>query len=162
MNKTTLLIIAAVLIFLGIFKPDFSHLLNRPDQPVVVEVVELVVPGDDLKVVTEKLVKVISSNEIDKQTRNRLRDLYIDLAKLIELDETNQIITSTEEIRQANSISGIMLGLDIKGKYKDLAEASRQVILEAIGDDQIPLNKDLRPKAVKAFLALAWAYNNVK
>jgi hypothetical protein len=29
----------------------------------------------------------------------------------------------------------------------------------AIGDDNIPLNKELRAKAVDAFNALGWAYN---
>ena len=50
-----------------------------------------------------------------------------------------------------------MLKLDIKGKYEDLPETAQALVLEAIGDDNVLLNKELRAKAVEGFKALAWA-----
>jgi hypothetical protein len=38
-----------------------------------------------------------------------------------------------------------------------LASAAKAVIVSSIGDDNVPLNKDLRAKAVDGFRALAWA-----
>jgi len=52
-----------------------------------------------------------------------------------------------------------MLHLNIKDKYVDLAESNQALIVDAIGDDNIPLTKELRKKAVDAFMALAWACN---
>jgi len=50
-----------------------------------------------------------------------------------------------------------MLRLDIKGKYEDLPEAAQALVLTAISDDNVLLNKDLRDKAVDGFKALSWA-----
>jgi hypothetical protein len=52
-----------------------------------------------------------------------------------------------------------MLRLDIKGKYPNLAKEAKEVVVAAIGDDQIPLSKELRVKAVEGLNALAWAFN---
>ena len=79
------------------------------------------------------------------------------MATLIELDSKNEVIRNTEEIRQANRLAGAMLKLDIKGKYEDLPETAQALVLEAIGDDNVLLNKELRSKAVEGFKALAWA-----
>ena len=47
----------------------------------------------------------------------------------MELDGEDLVIKNTDEIRQANSIAGVMLRLDIKGKYPDLAkEANRYIV----------------------------------
>ena len=94
-----------------------------------------------------------------KVDARRLRDLYMDLAKLVEIDGEDEVIKSTEEIRQANSLAGVMLRLDIKGKYPDLAKETKEVVVAAIGDDQILLSKELRVKAVEGLNALAWACN---
>ena len=102
---------------------------------------------------------MLKSTNGSKRDFKKLRDLYIDLAKLVELDGEDEVVKSTEDIRQANSLAGVMLRLDIKGKYPDLAKEIKEVIVAAIGDDQIPLSKELRPKAVDGFNALAWAMN---
>jgi hypothetical protein len=94
-----------------------------------------------------------------KNDARRLRDLYIDLAKLVELDGEDEVVKSTEEIRQANSLTGVMLRLDIKGKYPNLAKEAKEVLVSSIGDDQILLSKELRAKAVEGLNALAWACN---
>jgi hypothetical protein len=81
------------------------------------------------------------------------------MATLISLDGEDLVIRNTEEIRQANSLSGLMLKLDMKGKYPDLANAAKDLIVTAVGDDNVDLDKELRNNAVLGFKALAWACN---
>ena len=69
------------------------------------------------------------------------------------------VIKDTEAIRQANSLAGTMLKLDIKDKYKNLATETKEIIVAVIGDDSIPLSSELREKAVASFRYLAWACN---
>jgi hypothetical protein len=38
-----------------------------------------------------------------------------------------------------------------------LSDATQAVILSEVGDDIVPLDEELRTKAVKAFMALSWA-----
>ena len=159
MNKNMMLGLAIVLIVVGLLKPDLSS-VGFPSRPVAVDVLALKEPTDAaVKAKADVVVDILKGASDHKADAKRLRDLYLDLAKLIELDGDDEVIKTTEEIRQANSLSGLMLRLDIKGKYKDLAKANEEVIIESVGKDNIPLDKELRSKAVSAFNALAWACN---
>jgi hypothetical protein len=156
-DKKVLLVLGGLLILLGLLKPEFSNVLNP--RPSVVDVLELPTPTDEaVKKEADDVVTVVKEAGIKSEAK-RLRDLYLDLAKLVELDGEDEVIKSTEEIRQANSLAGVMLRLDIKGKYPNLAKESKEVVVAAIGDDQIPLSKELRVKAVEGLNALAWAFN---
>ena len=158
-TKNLLLVLAVILILLGLFKPDLSF-LTPTINPNNVDVVELVAPTDEtVKKEADDVVLLLKNAKADKLDLFRLRDLCLDLGRLVELDEENEVIKSTEEIRQANSLSGAMLRLDVKGKYANLPKESPDVIVASIGDDHINLSKELRPKAVAGFNALAWAYN---
>jgi hypothetical protein len=157
-QKNILLGLAALLIVIGLLKPEFSNILGL-NKPVVVDVLELPAPTDEtVKKEADDVVALLKEAGAKNDAR-RLRDLYIDLAKLVELDGEDEVIKSTEEIRQANSLTGVMLRLDIKGKYPDLAKEAKEVVVAAIGDDQILLSKELRAKAVEGLNALAWAFN---
>lgn len=157
-QKNILLGLAALLIVIGLLKPEFSNILG-PNKPVSVDVLELSAPTDEaLKKEADDVVSVLKESGA-KGDAKRLRDLYLDLAKLVELDGENEVVRSTEEIRQANSLAGVMLRLDIKGKYPDLAKEAKEVVVASIGDDQILLSKELRAKAVEGLNALAWACN---
>lgn len=157
-QKNILLGLAALLIVVGLLKPEFSNILG-PNKPVTVDVLELPAPTDEaVKKEADDVVALLKEAGAKSDAR-RLRDLYIDLAKLVELDGEDQVIKSTEEIRQANSLAGVMLRLDIKGKYPDLAKETKEVVVTSIGDDQILLSKELRAKAVEGLNALAWACN---
>ena len=157
-QKHILLGLAALLIVVGLLKPEFSNILS-PNKPVTVDVLELPEPTDEaVKKEADDVVALLKEAGAKSDAR-RLRDLYIDLAKLVELDGEDQVIKSTEEIRQANSLAGVMLRLDIKGKYPDLAKETKEVVVASIGDDQILLSKELRTKAVEGLNALAWACN---
>jgi len=157
MDKKVLLVLGGLLILVGLLKPEFSDMFKP--RPAVVDVLELSVPTDEaVKKETDDVVIVLKEAGIKSEAR-KLRDLYIDLAKLVELDGEDEVIKSTEEIRQANSLAGIMLRLDMKGKYPNLAKEAKEVVVASIGDDQILLSKELRVKAVEGLNALAWACN---
>ena len=156
-EKKILLALGGLLIVLGLFKPEFSNILKP--RPSVVDVLELPEPTDEaVKKEADDVVALLKEAGAKSDAR-RLRDLYLDLAKLVEIDGEDEVIKSTEEIRQANSLAGVMLKLDIKGKYPNLAKEAKEVVVAAIGDDQILLSKELRVKAVEGLNALAWACN---
>ena len=156
-SKNLLLIIAIGLIILGLFKPNIESLIinPKPDTPNVV-VIDAPV-SESLRSKCETVINILKKNNDRATDGKRLSGLYKDIATLIELDGENEVIKSTEEIRQANSLAGSMLKLDIKGKYPELAAATKDVVVTAIGDDHVMLNKDLRSKAVEGFMALSWA-----
>ena len=157
-QKNILLGLAGLLILVGLLKPEFSNILG-PNKPVSVDVLELSAPTDEaVKKEADDVVALLKEAGA-KGDAKRLRDLYLDLAKLVELDGEDEVIKSTEEIRQANSLAGVMLKLDMKGKYPNLAKEAKEVVVASIGDDQILLSKELRVKAVEGLNALAWACN---
>jgi hypothetical protein len=158
-NKKILLVIGGILLCVGLLKPDLSNFLPHKNIPSI-DVMELEVPLDtNIKKEADDVVALLKSLNTTKSEMKKLRDLSLDLGRLVQLDGEDLIIKNTEEIRQANSISGIMLKLDIKGKYPNLAKEAKEVIVAAIGDDSVSLTPDLRTKAVSGFNALAWAYN---
>ena len=159
-SKTILLCLAGLLIFIGLVKPDLSSLLQNNNSVVVVDNLDIAEPSSDaLKQKSKDVIKALSADTDRKTDGKKLAKLYSDIATLISLDGNDQVIKNTEEIRQANRLAGLMLHLDIKGKYDDLSKAAQALIVEAIGDDQVLLSSDLRNKAVEGFKALAWACN---
>lgn len=159
MNQKTLLVIAGLLILLGITKVDLGGLI-KVNNPTTVDVMELSAPTDDnIKKEAEDVIDLLKRSGGSKNDFKKLRDLTLDIGRLVELDGEDLVIKNTDEIRQANSIAGVMLRLDIKGKYANLPKEAKEVIVASIGDDNINLTPDLRVKAVEGFNALAWAYN---
>lgn len=156
-NNNLVLAIAAILILLGLTKFDITSLVSR--KPVAIDVLELSEPTDESVLKEAKDVAQIAKSEMSKDECRKLRDLYIDIKQLIKLDGEDMVIKNTEEIRQANSIAGLMCRLDIKGKYPTLSKELKEVVVAAIGDDQIVLSPELRSKALDGFDALAWAFN---
>lgn len=159
MNKKVLLAIAAALVLVGFFKPDLSNLTNILNPVSVVDTTTIDAPTDE--VLKDKCASVISAFKAAGSSRykdaKRLGDLYSDLATLIELEGENTVVKTTDEIRQANSLSGIMLRMNIKNEYDNLSAATNGVVVAGIGSDNIILNSELRKKAVDSFKALAWA-----
>jgi hypothetical protein len=158
-NNNLLLAIAGLLVLIGLTKFDLSRLNIVPNRPNTVDVLELPEPTDEnVKKEAEDVVAILKESGA-KVDAKKLRDLYLDLAKLVELDGEEEVIKNTDEIRQANSLAGLMLRLDIKGKYPNLAKEAKEVVVASIGDDHILLSKELRVKAVEGLNALAWACN---
>lgn len=163
MNNKFLLILAAVLVVVGIAKPNIGSWFTKPiNNVVIVDDIVVVTPPSD-PAIKDSCLSVIASISGGPESRGkdgkRLANLYLDIATLIELDGEDQVIKTTDEIRQANSLAGLMVRLDIKNKYPKLAESANAVLVSAIGDENTLLSPGLRTKAAEAFRALAWACN---
>jgi len=163
MNNKWLLALAIGLIYIGIAKPDLSF-INIPsgNNNVCLEANYVTdAPSDDNLLALARSVTDIVKDSDDSTRRSdcsRLSSLYADMALLIELDDQDKVISDTSNIREANSIAGKMLRLNIKDKYPGLAEAAKVLVSSEIGTDDVVLNEDMRVKAVNAFRALSWAF----
>ena len=161
MSTRLVLVIGAILIAIGIFKPDLSKVVinNKPTNPVVV--VDVEEPTDEaLKTKALAVVDALKKGSSDRKKDGLdLSALYKDLATLISLDNENLVVKTTDEIREANSVAGMIMNLDLKGKYPGLAESCNDVVVSAIGDDNLLVSPEIRTNAVAAFKALSWACN---
>lgn len=156
MNSKILLIIACVLILIGVTKPEFGGWL-----PVNSPTVVVTPPSDSaiMELCTPVIMALKEGGSSRSQDGKRLSNLFMDISTLIELDNNDQVVKTTDDIRYVNALSGPMLRMDIKGKYPNLASSAQKVVVSIIGDDSIPLDSELRQKTVEAFRALAWACN---
>ena len=154
-NKHLLLLVGGALIVIGLVKPNFNNIVS-PNTPSSVISVEK--PGDsNLLELSNKVAQVLKDNNASKSDCVRLSGLYGDLATLISLDEKDEVLKTTEEVRQANRIAGLMLRMNLNDKYPNLGSTMNSLVVKTMGDDNVPLNKELRAKAVSAFKALSWA-----
>lgn len=154
-TKNLLLLIGAVLIVLGLFKPNLSNIVNITPSNTTVIVEK---PSNtELLDECQDVVNALKQNSDRKQDGVILASLYNDLATLVSLDGEDLVLKNTEEIRQANKLAGVMLKLDIKSKYPELAKGTNSVIVASLGDDSVMLDDKLRQQAVDGFKALAWA-----
>lgn len=157
-TKNLLLGLAGILVVIGLLKPDLSKFINvsNPSNNSVTVVVEKP-SNSDLLDECQDVINALKANKDRKNDGTRLASLYNDLATLISLDGEDMALKNTEEIRQANKLSGVMLRLDIKSKYPELAKATNSVIVASLGDDSVMLDDKLREQAIEGFKALAWA-----
>lgn len=153
-NKILPLVIGGLLIAVGLLRPNFSS-VSLPSP------VSISTPSTELQVQCKKIVEILQdSSDADKTNDCKsLSSLYMDLSTLIALDGEDTIIKNTEEIREANRLSGKMLNLNLQDKYNNLGEACDAVVKEYIGDDNLVLSPELRQRSVDVFKALAWAFN---
>lgn len=94
----------------------------------------------------------------DADDKLALSRLWREDAILISADTS--VITSTADIRRANSAAGQLMHLDIKGKYPGLGEAVDKAIKDVLGDDTKALDASVRQDAAAVFNGLSWAANN--
>lgn len=153
------LLIAICLIFYGLARPNLADFLYKSKPNTTNIDRDISAPKDPkIKEVCEEVINVLKSGPSSRKNDGiKLSSLYTDLANLVSLDGDDQVIKSTLEIREANKLSGIMLQLDLNGKYSGLSSAANNVIVSSLGSDDVVLDQQLRTKAVEAFRALAWA-----
>jgi hypothetical protein len=155
--KNVLLGLGAVLIVLGLLKPDLSVLFNKPSVDNVSVVVVEKPSNPEILDECQEVINALKADSDRKVDGKRLASLYLDMATLVSLDGEDQVVKDTESIRQANKLAGVMLRLDLKGKYPDLKDAAQKLVVASIGDDNVLLDNKLRQGAVDGFKALAWA-----
>lgn len=161
MNNKFLLCIGVAMLCFGLFKDRIPSIdvLSFMDNPSVNNVYITEDPQDDnLLFNANAIVDILDNNEspTKKEECLKLSALYRDLSVLISLDDSP--ITDTATIREANSLCGQMLNLDIKDKYPGLAEAAKLLLVDSIGEDDVSLTAENRQKAVAAFEALSWSF----
>lgn len=158
-QKKILLLIGVCLMVFGFFDPNISSILpvkNNTNTNYVIDA-----PADmNLLNNAQMIIDVLASSDASGKSNDclRLSSLYYDMAVLIDLDASDVVIKDTASIRQANLLAGKMLRLDIKDKYPNLAETTNTLIVDAIGTDDVVLDKELRQKSVDAFKALSWSF----
>lgn len=154
MNNKLLLTIGILLLAIGLIKPEFNFKNPGSSNNHVVTA-----PTDaNLKKNCLPIIEIIKNGPSSRyDDGKRLSDLFNDLGTLISLDGEDEVIKTTEDIRQANSLAGAMLKLNLKGDYPGLADAAKSLIVSHIGDDSVLLDDNLRTKACDAFKALSWA-----
>lgn len=157
-TKTILIVLALCLLYLGITKKDFIHRVPSTNT-VVDNSISPPEPPDYLKDSANKVVEILKNNPESKKDAKVMKDLYLDIATLISLDgDKDVVIKTTEEIRQANSLSTLMINLNIKDKYPNYAQSCNSLLVTSIGDDSMLLTTELRKKAIESFQAIAWAW----
>ena len=160
MNNKTLLIFALVLIGIGLVgKSNLLQTFNN-NACVIQEQLSVDPPEDQQAVnICKKIIE--SFRSVNDSSRKKdalsLSIMYYDLATLISLKSNDEIVTTTGCIKEANSLTGKMLNLNIKDKYPNLSENCEEVVTYYIGSDNINLDEALREKACRAFMALSWA-----
>ena len=93
-----LLAIGALLVVWGLVGDKIGTLLNV-NNPVVVDVMELLPPSDpNIKKEADEVVNLVKSYGGSKSDFKRLRDLMLDLGRLVELDGEDETIKNTERV----------------------------------------------------------------
>lgn len=158
MNNKVVLIIGAILIVVGVLRPDLSNFLPNNNPPVVVASIDVEEPTDpNLLAQADKITAILRDGGEDRKTdAMALAHLYKDIATLISLDQENIVVKTTSEVREVNSVAGTLMNLQLKGKYEGLATTAKALVVSVLGDDVATLNEENRENAVAAFEALAW------
>ena len=158
MKDKLLLGVGLLLVIFSVVKPDLSSLSLGSNSCVIDVVVEQV--DKETQQQLQPIIDSFKNGPTDrKYDGKRLASLYMDIASLIKLDGEDQIVKNTEEVRQANSMSGRLLKMNIRDKYPNLSTELTKYLVSIIGDDHVQLDDSLREKTSQAFKALAWACN---
>lgn len=161
MKDKIVLGLGALLILIALVKPDLSSWLKPVDKvPVSVDVVVVEDVDSATKEAVKPIVDCLKSGSLDRKVDGkRLASLFTDMATLISFDGPDEVVKNTGDVRQANSLAGNMLKLDMKSKYPELGQLCTNYVKSVIGDEDVVLDSDTRAKAVSAFKGIAWACN---
>lgn len=154
MMKNSLLWVGLALIASSLYFSGYLSFL-QPTKPVAS--LDIRPPANaELKELTVPVIEAFENGSSDRSfDAYRLAEVYKDIAVLVEVDEN--IIKTTEALRQANILTAKILRIDLTGKYPGLADAANDLFTSYVTSDAVSLDEDLRAKSVDAFNALAWA-----
>lgn len=159
MKDKAILIFGGLLILLALIKPELSWIKPDPS-PAPTDIVIVEDINEETKKLVQPVVDAFKNGPNDRLVDGKkLSNLFSDMATLVNLTDSDQVVKTTNEVREANKLSGNMLKLNLVSKYPNLKQACNNFMITMIGNDDLPLNSDLRKKTVDAFNALAWACN---
>lgn len=153
-NKNIIVLVLGILLLgYGILSKVYIPVITNNTSVIVVAPLD-----NNLKNDCGPVIEAFKNGSSDRYIDGiKLSNLYSDLAKLISLEDTNEILKSTIEIREANKLAGLLYDLRLKDKYPDLSQAANTLVVKYIGDDNVVLDNELRKRAVDVFNALSWA-----
>ena len=157
MKNKYLLIFGIALVVFGLFGSNLNIPVLSPSNTVCSSLEVEAPSSENLKELADKVVECLQNGDSDRKVDGpRLASLYNDMSVLIALDE-NSVINNTNAIREANVLAARLLQINLKDKYDGLAQAMTNLVETHVTEKSVPLDSDLRDKAVEAFSALAWA-----
>jgi hypothetical protein len=121
-----------------------------------VEITVPVVMVEEPSLENKELVKPITEIDIEPQDSKLISSFYLELSDVINKDDS--IIQYTEQFRNLNSFAGVLhFNTSLLGKYENLGEKIDLAIANAIGKQNVVMDKDKREDLVKILNAVAWS-----
>lgn len=151
MNKKVRLLLGLAICVIGLVgEPVFNAIRNiKPSNPDVVVVNE---PPIELKTLVDPVVKI----DIKAEDADLLSCFYSEMADVISKDK--EFLQNTEQFRTFNITAGkLYFDTKLKNKYDTLGESIDQIIIQAIGKENVSLDSTKREKLVNVLNALAWS-----
>lgn len=137
MNENTRLILATAVLLVGLFGEKFVQLVK--DNVEIVDDVTYTVGEPSLE--NRELVKPITEINIEPQDAELISSFYLELSDVILKDDT--IIEYTEQFRNLNTFAGVLhFNTSLLGKYENLGEKIDSAIADAIGKQNVAMDKD--------------------
>lgn len=152
MNENTRLILATAVLLVGLFGEKFVQLVK--DNVEIVDGVTYTVGEPSLE--NRELVKPITEINIEPQDAELISSFYLELSDVILKDDT--IIEYTEQFRNLNTFAGVLhFNTSLLGKYENLGEKIDSAIADAIGKQNVAMDKDKREDLSEILNAIAWS-----
>jgi len=152
MNENTRLILATAVLLVGLFGEKFVQLVK--DNVEIVDDVTYTVGEPSLE--NRELVKPITEINIEPQDAELISSFYLELSDVILKDDT--IIEYTEQFRNLNTFAGVLhFNTSLLGKYENLGEKIDSAIADAIGKQNVAMDKDKREDLSEILNAIAWS-----
>ena len=159
MNENTKLV-AIILLLIGTFFGDQIIGVVKNNIPEVSTPDVLISePQIEYKNVVQPLQQQITKENVTPYDKVQIRDFFLELSKVVQYD--NNLIKTTGQFRKFNITSGGLnfAGLRLQNKYPQLGETVDKVIVNALGQENVPLTQEKRETLWRTLHAIAWAFN---
>jgi hypothetical protein len=157
MQNKTWLWLGVLLILFGVYHSVIIPLKDGTNIGPQKQPLNIKEPSEEMKNSVQTIINILKNGSNDRSIDGyKLAELYQDMSILIKSD--NEILQTTESIRQANVLSAKMLQIDMQGKYPGLSDECDKLLKTYVSEDAVSLNDNLRAKSSEAFSALAWAF----
>lgn len=162
MNDQNKLVIAIALVAVGLIWPKLKSTISNVDLPkttssvVNVDFEVMPEPTDALKKTVEGLSSLVTGSPDAENDKIRLAQFYAQLSNVVRNEPG--FITSTGQFRSYNAIVGQInfAGISLKGKYTGLGAKVDQIIMGAIGNENVSLDDAKRKALADVLGAISW------
>ena len=154
MSNSVKLFLIAVLLIGGLWGENIRELV-KDNIDVIDESHKTTIPEPSTGY--RSLVQPLREMDIDSKDASQIRDFFWQLSQIVQ-NEPN-IIKTTGQFREFNKVSGGLnfAGLEMKNKYPDLGEAIDDIIMDALGKEDVPLDSKKREALYNVLHAIAWS-----